>query len=148
MTDPTHSLPLMLEAVDELVDLLEAQKKLLAQGRQPPEELLERLRLASAGVGEMAERLRSQPPPAPGPEARALKERLEQRFVLAFRLTRENEQAMRGAAKGADLGPGTCPPTGRGDPPAARGSRSQIERLYRERMRGGNRPPGPEKEEG
>lgn len=129
ITEPNHSLPLMLEAVDELVDLLELQKRYLHKGTEAPGELLERLRLASTGVGELAQRMRTSPPPVPGPEAKALKTKLEQRFFLAFRLTRENEQSLR-------QGPqrGTTPaPT-----PSQRRAPREIERCYRDRMRLGS----------
>lgn len=127
-TDPTHLLPLMLEAVDELVNLLELQKSLLSEGRESPDELSRRLALASDGVGELAERLREAPPPTPSAEARALKARLEQRFVLAFKLTRENERILKNPA-GAN-----APNPGQSAAPGRRKSLREIEKCYRERM--------------
>ena len=116
----------MLEAVEELIELLEIEKKQLMEGQELPSELLERLSLASAGVGEVAVRLRKQPP-LPGPDARALKAKIEQRFVQAFRLSRENEQRLRTPA---------APPPGRAvTSTRMRPALSVIERQYRERMR-------------
>jgi hypothetical protein len=126
---PNHSLPLMLEAVEELLELLETQKSLLEAGRELPEALLDRLRLASASVGEVAARMRRDPPPTPGPEARALKATLEKHFVRAFSLTRENERRLKGATAGRTRVLAAAPSAG------ARGTPGEIERRYRERMR-------------
>lgn len=118
----------MLEAVEELLELLELEKTLLLEERELPAELLERMRLASASVGEVAVLLRTHPP-AGGPEARALKAKIEQRFVRAFRLSRENEQKLR-SPESSNVRQPVAPLNSR---PAV----SVIEKRYRERMRHG-----------
>jgi hypothetical protein len=130
MNDPNRSLPLMLEAVEELLELLELEKKQLLGGEELSAELLERLSLASASVGEIAALLRAQPP-QPGPEARALKAKIEQRFVRAFRLSRENEGRLRVPVS---------EPQRKAQPAGPRPALGAIERQYRERMRLGSQP--------
>ncbi len=118
----------MLEAVEALIELLELERKLLTEGRELPPELLSRLQLAGDSVSEVVERLRPLQPEKGDPEARRLKETLEARFVVAFRLTRETEKLLRD-------GP-PPPPSAAGPRPAsARPSLREIERRYRERMR-------------
>ncbi len=131
------SLQQMLEAVDALVQLLEVKKKLLVEHRELPGELLERIQLAGRALDEIVERLRRDPSEGSGdPERARLRKALEERFVIAFRLTRENEQLLRNEApKEGRIPAGTA-----GD---ARPSLREIERRYRERMRPGPSPRTP-----
>jgi hypothetical protein len=116
----------MLEAVEELISLLETEKRLLGEGRPIPAELLERLRIAGDGVTEILTDLRQTETVEPSPDLRILKTRLQERFVFAFQLTRETEQLM--AAKP------TASVPNRGGVEKTRLSLSEVERQYRSRM--------------
>lgn len=120
------SLQHMLEAVEELISLLETEKRLLGEGRPIPAELLERLRIAGDGVTEILTDLRQTETVEPSPDLRILKTRLQERFVFAFQLTRETEQLM--AAKP------TASVPNRGGVEKTRLSLSEVERQYRSRM--------------
>ena len=129
MTKPPYSLSLqhMLEAVDELVDLLELEKTLLLEARPVPDEVIERLRIASEGVSEVVTKMRESDPPDPSPELKALKAHLQERFVYVFKLTRETEQLIK-AAPAPDNAPAS-------HASKARLTLSEVEKQYRARMR-------------
>lgn len=122
-----HSLQHMLEAVEELIALLETEKSLLLESEPVPEELLERLRIAGDGVSEVVATLRASGTPEPSEELRELKARLQERFVVAFRLTKETEKLIKEAPAAARPNPQVTE--------KARLSLSEVEKQYRARMR-------------
>ena len=130
------SLRSVLETVEGLVSALAKHKRALGEGTPPDPAEAARIEDLNARLTREMEQLRAIEPGESDlsrAEASALKAELEKRFMVAFRLTRENEELLK------------RPPAASATPQAAapRPPRREIERQYRERMRRGNQSPGP-----